>query len=234
MLAIYRRELSAYFQSATGYVFLAVYYLLAGFFFYVGPVYAGSTDLSAVFSTIFTITIFIIPILTMRLMSEDKKLKTDQLLITAPVRLSGIVVGKFLAAFTVYFLALSVTLIFNLVMGIFAKVVWATVIGQYVGLLLVGAALIALGLFISSLTESQVIAAVGTFVIVLLLYFADSITSMIPVEFIANFIGGISLYARYSDFELGILNFANVIFFISVAGGFLFLTTRILEKKRWS
>ena len=98
MLAIFRREVSTYFTSPIGYIFLAVYYFFSGYYFYGYNLYMGTTDMSMVFQALFSVLMFIVPILTMRLLSEDKRQKTDQALLTAPVRLSSIVVGKFLAA----------------------------------------------------------------------------------------------------------------------------------------
>ena len=104
MTAIIKRELRAYFTSPIGYIFLGVFYLFAGYFFMTGPLYSSSTDLSTIFSSLFSVFMFIVPILTMRLMSEDRRSKTDQALLTAPLSLTGLVMGKFLAAFIMLFI----------------------------------------------------------------------------------------------------------------------------------
>lgn len=115
MLAILKRELSSYFTSPIGYVFLAVFYFFSGMFFY-SVLYSNSTDISYVFSGMFTVLLFVVPLLTMRLMSEEKKQKTDQLLLTSPVSLTGLVLGKFLAAVCMYAIALAVTVVYSLIL----------------------------------------------------------------------------------------------------------------------
>ena len=111
---------------------------------------------------------------------------------------------------------------------------WSMVLGNLLGLLLLGGALISAGMFISSLTESQVAAAVGSFAFMLFLLLIDSVASFVPIQFIANFLSKLSFYTKYADFTSGIINFANILFFLSFAAVFVFLTLRVLEKKRWS
>ena len=129
MLAILKRELSSYFTSPIGYVFLAVFYFFSGMFFY-SVLYSNSTDISYVFSGMFTVLLFVVPLLTMRLMSEEKKQKTDQLLLTSPVSLTGLVLGKFLAAVCMYAIALAVTVVYSLILAGFASPEWMVVIGN--------------------------------------------------------------------------------------------------------
>lgn len=234
MAAIMRRELSSYFTSPIGYIFLFVFYIFAGFFFFSGTLAGSSTDMTGVFSGLSTITMFLIPILTMRLMSEDKKQKTDQALLTAPVNLFSLVLGKFLAAFIVFTMGLVSTVVFAVTISFFAAPDWAVVLGNFVGSLFYGAALIAIGLFISSLTENQMVAAVGSFAVMIALNLIDAVASLMPTQFLQNLVLGISFYQRYTDFTNGIFNFANIIFFLSVCAVFLFLTARVLEKRRWS
>lgn len=138
MLAVLKRELNAYFSSAIGYVYLAVFYIFAGYFFFAGSLAYGLAELTGVFSSIFTLVMFLIPILTMRLMSEDKKQKTDQLLLTSPLSLLSLVAGKFLAAFLVFAMGVAVTLLYGFVLAMFVAVDWAVIIGNVFGLLLPG------------------------------------------------------------------------------------------------
>lgn len=233
MLAILKREMQNYFASPIGYIFLAVFYFFAGMFFS-SVLYANTTDITYVFSSLFTVLIFIIPLLTMRSMSEDKKQKTDQLLLTSPINLSGLVMGKFLAAFLMYCIALAVTVVYSLILAAFAAPEWSVVIGNIFGALILGAALIAIGVFISSLTENQLIAAVGSFAVMMFIMMIDGFASLIPVDFIANIILSLSFMSRYEDFVSGILNISNVLFFVSIAVVFIFLTVRVLERRRWN
>jgi ABC-2 type transport system permease protein len=235
MSAIYKRELKAYFTSPLAYVVLGVFFFFAGLFFSFLFGY-GSADVASVFGQMFTISLFVIPILTMRLMSEDKKQKTDQVLLTAPVRLSGIVLGKFFAAFTVFGIAISPMLIFQIIVSGFAeKVDWLLFIGNIVGILLLGGSLIAVGLFISALTESQVVAAVGSFAVSLFLILITSLSQMVSsIGFLVAVFDWISFSERYNSFTQGVFDYSNFVFFLSVAAIFLFAGVRVLEKKRWS
>ena len=230
MLAVLRREMSNYFTSPIGYIFLAVFYFFSGMFFSSVLAY-NSTDITNVFSGLFTVLIFIIPLLTMRSMSEEKKQKTDQLLLTSPANLGGLVFGKFLAAFLMYCIALAITVVYSIILAAFETPEWSVVIGN-----IFGAALIAIGVFISSLSENQLIAAIGSFAVMMFIMMLDNVASLIPtsLSFLATLLTKISFMTRYSDFVSGILNFANVLFFLSVAVVFNFLTVRVLEKKRWS
>lgn len=232
MLAILKREMSNYFTSPIGYIFLAVFYFFSGMFF-TSVLAANTTDITYVFSSLFTVLIFIIPLLTMRSMSEDKKQKTDQLLLTSPLNLSGLVAGKFLAAFLMYCIALAVTVVYSLILAAFAVPEWPVVIGNILGALLLGAALISIGVFISSLTENQLIAAVGSFAVMMFILMIDGFASLIPVTQIASIITSLSFMSRYNDFVTGILNISNILFFISIAVVFNFFTVRVLEKRRW-
>ncbi len=233
MVAILRRELKAYFASPIGYIFLAVFCLFSGMFFFANCLSAQSADISAVFASMFTVTLFLMPILTMRLLSEERKQKTDQALLTAPVNLFGLVMGKFLAALILFAIGLCVMLIMTLVLAAFGPVDWAKFLGNFVGMLLMGAALISIGLFISSLTENQVISAVASFAVMLGLLLLDGFSSLISNPIAQSIISGISVSQRYSDFTMGIFNFANAIFFLSVIAIFIFFTIRVFEKRRW-
>lgn len=234
MVAIIKREIKAYFSSPVGYIFLAGFYAVAGIFLYMSNLVYSTADMSGLYSLLFTIVMVLLPLLTMRLMSEEKKLKTDQLLLTAPVSLWGLVMGKFLAAFLMYVMALSVTLIYALILAAFTSPGWAMVFGNYLGLLLVGGAVIAIGVFISSLTESQVVAAIGTYGIVVVLLIVDTIASVITKSWLKTVLYAVSFYTRYNEFTLGIFNLEHIIFFISVYAVFVFLTVRVLEKRRWN
>ncbi len=235
MSAIFKRELKAYFSSPLGYIFLAVIYALSGYYFFY--ILANQANyIQYVFSSMFTVVMMIIPLLTMRLMSEDKKLKTDQLLLTSPVNITGIVVGKYLAAFVVYIIGVSCTLLFQIVLATFSAPDWNIFLGNYLALALVGAALIAIGIFISALTENQIVAAIGTFAITLFIWMFDTLASALPtgVSFLATILNALSFSTRYNDFVSGILDLSHILFFLSFAVVFLFLTIRVLEKKRWS
>ena len=234
MSAIFRRELGAFFTSGIAYVFLAVFYLLAGLFFYMYTLSSSTTDMSGMFSMLFAVIIFLIPILTMKSFSEEKKQKTEQGLLTAPVGLGGIVLGKYFATILMYIFGVSIVLIYALIISYFGSVDWGILFSNYLALILLVAAFIAIGMFISSLTENQVVAAVGGICSLLFLCLVDILTNYISIDFITDFLNSISFYNKYYEFTCGIFNLSSVLFYISTAVIFNFLTVRVFEKRRWS
>lgn len=234
MFAIFKRELKAYFTSPLGYVFLAIFYAFSGLFFYIFSLSVGSTDISSVFLMMFIVLMVFVPLLTMRLLSEDKKQKTDQLILTAPVSLLSIVMGKFLAAYAIFTIGVAVMPVYGFVMSTFATVSWLPIWGNTVGLLLLGGIFVSIGLFISSLTENQMIAAIGGFFINLMILLMNTLKSALPNGFLQDVLSSISVYSRYSEITNGIFSLSSLIFFVSVIFIFLFLTVRVLEKRRWA
>jgi ABC-2 type transport system permease protein len=235
MKAILRREFKSYFSSPIGYVCVAVLMGLFGYYFYQVMNSGSSSYVTSVYSTMFLWCMMIIPILTMKSLSEDKRNKTDQALLTAPVSVTSIVLGKFLAAFCIYAIAIAGSLLPVLIISFFTKGFgWAIVFGNVLGSLFYGGAMIAIGVFISSLTESQIIAAIGTFAISIFLMVIDQISSLANTAFITTLVGWISFSTRYQSFTRGMFDISSVVFFISVAAIFIFLAARKLESKRWS
>lgn len=234
MNAILKREIRAYFRTPLGYVLIAAMYFFTGYYYYTYNLYNGTSNLSVLFSNLFSVVLFLVPVLTMRLMSEDKRSRTDQILLTAPVRRSGIVIGKYLSALIVYVIAISGTLLVAAVTDYFSSPDWPVIIGNFLGLLLLGAALIAVCMFLSSLTESQVIAAVTSFAVSLLLMLVDAFSFVVSDNSIKKMLTFMSFNNRYKPFTYGILDLSNALFFISFSALFLFLTSAVLEKRRWS
>lgn len=233
MSAIFKREFKAYFTSPVGYVVMALFLIFSGYFF--SYMYsAGYPYVSFVFSQMFTIIMFVVPILTMRLMSDDKRQKTDQALLTAPVKLSSIVLGKFFAALTFFLIGFAETFIFQIIIATKVTPDWATFFGNVIGIVLFGSALISIGIFISSLTESQVVAALGSFAVSLVLILMDTFAEILNIGWVTAVVEWISFGGRYTTFTEGIFDFANAIFFLSFTALFLFLTVRVLERKRYS
>ncbi|MDE5862539.1 MAG: ABC-2 transporter permease, partial [Ruminococcus sp.] len=194
---------------------------------------SGRTDTSPMFSSMFIIILFLIPILTMRLLSEEKKNKTDQGLLTAPVGLWDIVLGKYFAALTLFVIAESVVFIYSIFLAVLGDVVWTTLLGNYFAMLFLGSAFIAVGLFISSLTENQMASAVASMLALFVLYLFDSFAVNISNEYISKAITSLSFYSRYIEFTQGIFSLPSVVFFLSVAFLFNFFTVRVLDKRRW-
>lgn len=236
MSAVFKREFKAFFTSPVGYFVLAVLFGFAGFYFFANNMYMRSADLTGVFSGLFTIVLLLVlPVLTMRLFSDEKRQKTDQALLTAPVSLTGIALGKFFAALLMFAIGISITIVFAIIIAFQVTPDWLVIIGNYLGLLLMGGMIIAIGMFISSLTESQFIAALGTFAISFALLMVDSLASVFYyISWIGTLVEFISVSARYSEFTSGVINYDNIIFFVSMIALFVFLTVRVLDRKRWS
>lgn len=233
MLAIFKREFKSFFTTPLGYVILIIFNLFSGIQFWFGTLYSDTVDMSPVFSGFTLIVLSAIPILTMRLFSEERRQKTDQALLTAPVSLVGIVMAKFFAAFLLYVIGISITLVYSVVLAFVAQPTWGYILGNYLGLLLVGAALIAVGLFISSITENQLVAAMISYAVLFMLIMLGNFATLIPVPFLADLLYDLSFQVRYNAFVSGIVSLSNVMFFLNATVICLFLTTRVLEKRRW-
>ena len=234
MSAIMKRELSSYFNSAVGYIVLAVFWFFSGLFFYLYCLLSNTASMSYLFLSMLMIVVLIVPIITMRSFSEEKKQKTDQALLTAPVSLTEMVLGKFLGAFLLYCLCNAVYLLYAVILAFYTSPDWAVLLCTLLGMLLMGGALIAVDMFLSTLTESQIIAAVLSIGVGLLIYMLDSLSSILNVEWITAVLHNISFDAHFTNFINGIVNLTSVVFFLSVTAVFLFLCVRVFEKRRWS
>ena len=234
MSAIIKRELSSYFNSAIGYIVLAVFTFFSGLFFYMYCLLSNTTSMSYVFLSMLMIVMLVIPIITMRSFSEERKQKTDQALLTAPISLTEMVLGKFLGAFLLYCICNAVYIIYILIIACYASPDWAVFLTTMLGMLLMGGALIAIDLFISALTESQVIAAVISIGVGLLIYMLDSLSNLISAEWFTAILHNLSFDAHFTNFINGIISLTSVVFFLSVIAIFLFLCVRVFEKRRWS
>ncbi|MBN1248268.1 MAG: ABC transporter permease [Anaerolineae bacterium] len=233
MPAILKREFRAYFQSPLGYVFLSAMFFFSGYYFFTYNLYGNTTNMTKLFELLFPVVLFLVPVLTMRLMSEDKRSGTDQLLLTAPVSRLSIVLGKYAAAVAVFFIAISVTLLYAVVMAFLARLDWPVFVGNFLGLLLLGMTLIAICMFLSSLTESQFIAAILGFVVSLFVMLVDALALVVSSSFLKAVFRNLSFDDRYAAFTLGILELPSVGFFVSISLLFVLLTVAMLDKERW-
>ena len=234
MLAIYKRDLRAYFSSPLGYVFIAAFLIVTNLVFLLTNLLTGSNAIGTVYTVILYILMVIVPILTMRTFSEDYKQRTDQLLLTSPVRASGIVMGKFLAAYTVYVIALIFTSIYVIIVAAVGDVNMASIIGNYIALLGVATVYIAIGCFISSLTENQLVSAIATLGVFAAVFILDMAYDLVNVDWIKTILYWVSIFRRYNTFYMGVFSVADFFYYLSIAAVFVFLTVRVLEKKRWS
>lgn len=234
MAAIFKRDLRAYFASPLGYVFIGLFLLVMNIYFFATSIYVGTNNLDTQFNFMVLMLIFVIPILTMRTFSEDYKQKTDQLLLTAPVRPSGIVLGKFFSALAVFTVAMLFTLLYSLVIAAFGTPNVASAVGNYIAIYAVAAAYISIGILISSLTENQLVSCIATLAVFLGLYLVDFTYDILNITWLKNIIYWFSVFRRYNSFYTGVFSFSDFIYYVSIVVIFLFLTVRVLEKKRWS
>jgi ABC-2 type transport system permease protein len=232
MGAIFWKEVKSYFYSPMAYILIGLFILLTSVFFYPNLVY-GNGDFTGTLSTMGFVLLFIVPILTMRILAEDRKNGTEVLLITSPVSLISIVVGKFLASYFVFVIMTGITFVYPIVLLAFGGQLTTQMVGGYIGFLLLGATFVSVGVFASSVTENQVVAVVISFVTLLIMWLAGSMSSVFG-GFVAKALGWISLLTRYDDFNKGILGLSPVIYYLSFVAVFLFLTIRVIEKRRWS
>lgn len=233
MKAIAKKEFRSYFLSPIGYVFVGVVLFLFGIYFYQVIRIGSSSYLTDVYGTMFIWSMMFLPILTMRSFSEELRTHTDQGLLTAPVGVGAIVFGKFLAAFSVFVVTIGLSLIPVVIISFFSSPGWPAIFGTVIGSLLYGAALIAIGVFISSLTQSQIVAAIATFGVSILLLVVNQVGSLVTNTAFSAVLEWISFDARYRPFSKGILNLPSIVYFLSVVAVFVFLTARRLESRRW-
>lgn len=236
MSAIFKRELRSFFTSPIAYLVIAVLFVISGYYFYIANLEYGYKSMTYVYTTLFTYACFLVlPILTMRLFSDEKRQKTDQALLTAPISLTGIVLGKFLAAFVVFLIGISITLVQALVIATVTTPEWLTIFANFLGLALYGGMVIAAGLLFSCLTESQLVAALITFAFELIITSIDYLeTVFADTKWMVSTVQFLSVSIRYQNFTSGTIHYDDVIFFVSLQALLLFLAVRILDRKRWN
>ncbi|MBO4693184.1 MAG: ABC transporter permease [Clostridia bacterium] len=233
MTAVFKREFKAYFRTPIGYIVLAAYFLFLGIYFSLIYSY-GSPDLSSLLLAMSVVVTFTVPVITMRLMSEDRRQKVDQVLLTSPVKLSGIVLGKFFAALCVYAIGFAPAIIFEMIVASYVSVNILGFVYSFFGMLLLGAALISIGMLISSLTESPVISAILTLVVNILVLYMSSFSSMVKISWISAVISKAAFISAVESFGKNVFSIPDTVYFLSITAAFLFLCVRSLEKRRWA
>ena len=286
MTAMIIKELRTYFSQMTGYIFLALMTIFVALFFAVINVNTRNPNFQQVLSSTTILFFIIIPTLTMRLFADEVKNKTDQLLYTSPLSIWQIVCGKYFAASILFITGAAVTMLFPLIISQFGELPVSQIVGAYIGYILMGLSFIGLGLFISVMTENQIIAAVATAGSIFLFFLLDGIAGGMPADanssliFIIvivvgvsgilyhstkNIIAGLvlavlgiagasavffvdrllfdaliprtfrwfSVFMRFENLTRGIMNFADIVFYITFAIVFIYLTINTIEKRRW-
>lgn len=256
MLAIYRKEMRSYFINPIGYVYLGVFLAFSALLCCYTTIVSASYSTSQYFIFLVFALIILVPILTMRLFAEERKLRTEQLLLTAPVTLTGMVLGKYFAALTMYVAGVLLSCVNFLPLYIIGASeaaledgsvltqigpITGQIVGGVIAIILLGAALIAVGTFVSALTENQLSSAVitvGVIAVMVLLSVVNSLTDSDGQPIIANYviryvIDWVSVLSRFNAFVNGMFDFAALLYYASLAFVFLFLTVRVYDKRRW-
>lgn len=236
MWAIYKRELKSYFRSFIGLLFIAVTLFFISLYFTVNNLLSGYPYLSYTLSGVLSLFMLSVPVLTMRSLAEERHSKTDQLILTAPVSVGGIVLGKYLAVLTVFAIPTAIVCTYPIIMNQFGYVPMQEAYLTILGFFLYGAAAIAIGVLISSLTESQVIAAVLSFIVLFLGYMMSSLCSIISStgNLLTRILGCFDMATPFYELLNGTLDIQSVVYFLSLTVLALFLTVQSIQKRRYS
>jgi ABC-2 type transport system permease protein len=229
---IARRELGSYFMSPIAYAVTAVFLLVVGYFFGLLLYYSREATLRYLFYNVTVLLLLIGPALTMRLVAEERRSGTIELLLTSPVRDGEIIAGKFMAAMALWALMLALTFVYPLLLRLVGNPDPGPIVAGYLGLFLAGSAVLALGLVASTLTSNQVIAALIAFGLSLLLWLADALEGLLSGP-LGRFFAYLSLSTHFEDFPKGIIDTRDVVFYLTVVVAALFVATRLLEARRW-
>lgn len=249
---IFKKELMAYFYSPIAYVVIAMFSIIAGYFFfnilsfynYIAFSVGMRADqmasqlnivemvLRPLYNNLAVVLLLMLPLLTMRLISEEKKMGTIELLFTYPIRDGEMIIGKFAACLAVYGVMLGTTFTYPIMIFLFGYVEWGPVFTAYLGLFLIGASFISIGIFLSSLTENQIIAAVSTFGILLILWIIDAAERFVSPG-LAIVLKDLSIISHFDNFSKGVIDTRDIIFYLNFSFLFIFLTMRSLESKKW-
>ena len=234
MLAIYKRELRSYFIGVIGYAFLVIYLAIAGIIFSYTTMFSMSSNVTNYFTLMLVFSAVALPLLTMKSFSEERKTKTEQLILTAPISLPSMVIAKFLASYTVFGGATVFSSLYFLFLIPYAKLQFAILFGNLVALLLVGMVFISIGLFVSALTENQLSAAIGTIAIILAVLGIGLINNLLPTNYALRFLfSAISIFSRFQSYVNGYFELATLVYYLSVSAIFLWLTIRVYDRRRF-
>lgn len=232
-IAIAWKEIKAYFTTPTAYVVGAMFLMLTGIFFVFDVTNAfAEASVRGLITWASFFTIFLTPLLTMRLLAEEQKLGTMELLLTAPVRDWEVVVGKYLASLVTLLFIFAATFYYTALLYFFGDPDSGPVFSAYLGLVLQGAATLAAGVMASSFSSNQIVSAVVGMAILLTLGFIDRVGALVE-GVAAEVLAGIAMNAHFTDFTRGVIDTSHVVYFISLTAVFLFIAVRSLETRRW-
>lgn len=227
----------AYFTTPVGYIFAAALLLVSAVAFSFTTLQQATRDTTQYFTLMIFVFIILVPVLTMKSFSEERRTKTEQMLLTAPVSLTGMVMAKFFAAMTMLMGTMMLTVIYYIPFTMY-KAEYSTsgialIAGDMIALFLIGSAFVGVGLFISSLTENQMVACVATIVVLLVFLVISFGNSYINSYFLRSILSWLSIFSRFGNFTNGIFDFGAVVYYASITIVAIFLTVRVYEKRRW-
>lgn len=236
MISIYKREFKSCMQSFIGFLFIAINLFFMGLYFTVYGLLSGYPYFAVVVSSVTIIFLISVPILTMRILAEEKRSKTDQLILTAPVTVGAVVMGKFLAMLTVFAIPTGISCLYPLILSRYGEVPMAECYIAVLGFFLYGAASIAVGILVSSFTESQVIAAVLSFAVLFIGYIMSGLCSILSStgNLLTKILSGFDLYTPFASLTAGTLDITAVIYYVMLTALLLFLTVQSIQKRRYS
>ena len=234
MKAIYKRQFRAYFDTMTGWIFMTMFLLAGGLIFASANILGGSAAMTTVLDNLRYTLLIISPLLTMGLLAGERKAKTEPMLLTAPVPIRSIVAGKFFSALTLFGIAIVISFIWPAILSALGAPHWGEVMTGYLGLLLFGGALTAVGMFVSSLTQNQVTAAAATLGVMLAILLAETTVPHIGSAFVRTALMKATLSYNFGFFREGIISLPAVVYFLGVIFFFLLLTSAMVERRRWA
>ncbi len=227
-----RKELRTFFDSPIAYIVITIFLLISGWFFFNDLFLVNQASMRNLFSIVPFIFMFFVPAITMRLISEEKRSGTIEVLVTLPVKDYEIILGKFLAGLILICAAMALTLVYALVLSGLGNLDFGSVLAGYIGLVLLGAAYLSIGMFTSSLTQNQIVAFITSFVIIFALYMLDKVLIFVP-GFLASIFEYLSVGYHFSNIARGVIDSRDVIYYVCLIFFFLFLAVRTLESRKW-
>ncbi len=234
MWAVAKREYISFFKNPIGYFLLSIYGVLSAIVFSLFVLWKNTSYLGEYFGFyLIFVDIAVISVMAMRFFSEDKKLKTEQLLLTVPTSVPKLVMGRFIGAMLVFWTASLINLIYIVVVDIFGNLDYGALFTNFVGSILLTGTMMAIAIFISAVTESPIASAAGTLATLFGLMVIDFFAMFMP-SWLGKILMKLTIYSYYDDFTNGILNLVPIVYYISITAVMLFLTVRMIEKRRWS
>lgn len=233
MLAIYKKELRSYFVNPIGYVFVALFLAISSVVFTYSTLYSGTCDLSVYYMIMLYLFAILIPLLTMRMLSEEKKSKTEQILLTSPVSLFSVIFAKYLAAFTLFAGTLLVSCLNFVTLFFYGEPNTAIMFSTTLGILLIGSAFVAIGIFVSACTENQLVSALVTIVSIAFTLVLSILADYVKFTPLRSAMRWLSIFDRFAMFTRGSFEIVALLYYVSITVIFIFLTIRVYEKRRW-